>query len=220
MSDEDAISLSDAESEGEGPNIRPPQAAGSSHSHGGKKHHKQKYRDRDMWRQRHRDERDGGKRDRDGRRKGDGRRDDRRDRDRERVSGGGRRISDNTQDLRHRLKEKHSRDSGHEDRPRSDKRYSHESRSRSDRDHHSTQKANRFVEADKHKEKSRREVEEARRQRELLEVIHLLIIIVGIFLMMKKIMHHQMISMIISYTLTDNLQSRVLIMLKLMSVSD
>jgi len=169
MSDEDAISLSDAESEGEGPNIRPPQAAGSSHSHGGKKHHKQKYRDRDMWRQRHRDERDGGKRDRDGRRKGDGRRDDRRDRDRERVSGGGRRISDNTQDLRHRLKEKHSRDSGHEDRPRSDKRYSHESRSRSDRDHHSSQKANRFVEADKHKEKSRREVEEARRQRELLE---------------------------------------------------
>ena len=69
------------------------------------------------------------------------------------------------------MKEKHSRDrdSGHEDRPRSDKRYSHDSRR--ERDHHASMKANRFVEADKHKEKSRREVEEARRQRELLEVI-------------------------------------------------
>ena len=38
MSD-DAFSISDVESEGEGPNIRPPQASGS---HGGKKSHKHK----------------------------------------------------------------------------------------------------------------------------------------------------------------------------------
>merc|ERR1711945_3964 len=99
MSDEEAISLSDPESEGEGPNIRPPQAGGSY----GKKHHKQKHRDRDLWRQnRHREER--ADRDRE-RRKNDLRgRDDRHrrnERDRDRSSGG-RRVADTT-DLRHRL---------------------------------------------------------------------------------------------------------------------
>merc|ERR1712228_24607 len=87
MSDEEGISLSDPESEGEGPNIRPPQAGGSY----GKKHHKQKHRDRDLWRQnRHREERA--------------------DRDRDRSSGGGgRRIAESI-DLRHRLNKDKSRD--------------------------------------------------------------------------------------------------------------
>ena len=44
MSDEETISISDAESEGEGPNIRPPQAAGGS-GFQSKKSHKQKHRD-------------------------------------------------------------------------------------------------------------------------------------------------------------------------------
>jgi len=169
MSDEEGISLSDPESEGEGPNIRPPQAGGSY----GKKHHKQKHRDRDLWRQnRHREER--ADRDRE-RRKNDvrGGRDDRHrrnDRDRDRSSGGGgRRIAESI-DLRHRLNKDKSRDLNYDDRARSD-RHSHESRGRNERSHHqgSSSKSNRFVEADKHKEKSRREVEEARRQRELLE---------------------------------------------------
>merc|ERR1712098_291120 len=116
---------------------------------------KQKHRDRDLWRQ-----------NRHGRGRDDRHRRNERDRDR---SSGGRRVADTT-DLRHRLNKDKPRDFNFDDRSRSD-RHSHESRGRNDRSHHqgSSSKSNRFVEADKHKEKSRREVEEARRQRELLE---------------------------------------------------
>ena len=169
MSDEEAISLSD-ESEGEGPNIRPPQAAGGSHGHGGhaRKHHKQKHRDRDMWRQGRHREADRGDRGHRERRKGEGRQERRQDRRDDRSDGRGHR---DTLDLRHRLKEKHARDFPPEDRgPRSD-RYHHErDRSRGDREHgHGSVKSNRFLEADKHREDRKRDVEEARRQRELLE---------------------------------------------------
>ena len=76
-----------------------------------------------------------------------------------------------TLDLRHRLKEKHARDFPPEDRgPRSDRYHHDRDRSRGDREHgHGSMKSNRFLEADKHREDRKRDVEEARRQRELLE---------------------------------------------------
>jgi len=172
MSDEETISISDAESEGEGPNIRPPQAAGGS-GFQSKKSHKQKHRDRDMWRQRHRDDRGETKRDRDRRRapdEGRGRHDRSKRSDRERERGGGRRgFNEDANDLRHRLKERHLRDFPAEERHRSDRhQYEGRERSRGDRAHPPS-RSNRFVEADKHKEDRKRDVEEARRQRELLE---------------------------------------------------
>ena len=175
MSDEEAISISDAESEGEGPNIRPPQAAGGS-GFQSKRSHKQKHRDKDMWRQRHRDDRGESKRDRDRRRAPDdgrGRHDRSKRSDRDRERGGGRRgFNEDANDLRHRLKERHLRDFASEERHRSDRHlYEGRDRSRGDRAHpHPPSRSNRFVEADKHKEERKRDVEEARRQRELLEV--------------------------------------------------
>ena len=173
MSDEDAISISDAESEGEGPNIRPPQAAGGS-SFQNKRSHKQKHREKDMRRQRHRDDRGESKRDRDRRRAPDdgrGRHEKSKRPDRDWERGGGRRgFNEDANDLRHRLKERHSRDFTSEERPRLDRhQYEGRDRSRGDRAHPPS-RSNRFIEADKHKEDRKRDVEEARRQRELLEV--------------------------------------------------
>jgi len=174
MSDEDAISISDAESEGEGPNIRPPQAAGGS-SFQNKRSHKLKHREKDMRRQRHRDDRGESKRDRDRRRAPDdgrGRHEKSKRPDRDWERGGGRRgFNEDANDLRHRLKERHSRDFPSEERPRLDRhQYEGRDRDRSRGDRvHPPSRSNRFIEADKHKEDRKRDVEEARRQRELLE---------------------------------------------------
>ena len=170
MSDE--ISSLSEESEGEGPNIRPPQAHGAS-----RKSHKYKYREadgeREGWRvERHREGRTD--KPRGERRKGGGRgeRDDRHRRER----GGRRVVENNKTDLRYRLnssRDKH-RDSQPEERHRSgrdrDQERHHHDSSRSSRDDRSSNPSlSRMLEADKQHKRSRREVEEARRQRELLE---------------------------------------------------
>ena len=178
MSDE--ISSLSEESEGEGPNIRPPQAHGAS-----RKSHKYKYReaegDREGWRgergergeRSHREGRN--EKPRGERRKGGGRGDreerQRRDRGTRRV------VESNKADLRYRLnssRDKH-RDSQGEERHRSgrdrdqDRHHHDSSRSRDDRDKSSNPSLSRMLEADKQHKRNRREVEEARRQRELLE---------------------------------------------------
>ena len=95
MSD-DAFSISDVESEGEGPNIRPPQASGS---HGGKKSHKHKMKDRDVRRSRHKEHKSNQSRDTESRRSEYQRyrRYEKTDRDRSARRG-------ESGDLRHRLK--------------------------------------------------------------------------------------------------------------------
>lgn len=175
MSDEEAISLSDAESEGEGPNIRPPQAGGHSH----KKHQKHgRHRDKDMWRHRDGSHRHGkyegdSKRDRNRRKSGSrGNREARRrerDRDRDRGDRGGNRrgeLRTDSGDLRHRLnRDRYSRE-GHIDdrhiRGRDDRNV--------DRDdgHLGGSSLNKFLRANKHMEESRRDVE-ARKKRKAIE---------------------------------------------------
>ena len=119
MSDE--ISSLSEESEGEGPNIRPPQAHGAA-----RKSHKYKYREADGERDGWRPERERGHREarnekpRGERRKGGGRgeREERHRRDR-----GARRVVESSKtDLRYRLnssRDKHRDSGGHEDRHRS-----------------------------------------------------------------------------------------------------
>jgi len=176
MSDEDAISLSDAESEGEGPNIRPPQAGGTAGgSQGGRKHHKHgRHKEKEGWRQRdggqrHREEGDG-KRDRERKREGRVNREaKRRDRDRERGGverGGGRRGENraDTGDLRHRLnRERYNREGQGEERHRD--RYGSQEE-RAGREDGSS--LNKFLRANKHMEESRRDVE-ARKKRKVIE---------------------------------------------------
>jgi len=177
MSDEDAISLSDAESEGEGPNIRPPQAGGGAH--GGKKHHKHgRHREREGWRQReggqrHREEGEG-KRDRDRRKSGSrGTREARR-RDRDRERGGGRRgdARTDTGDLRHRLnRDRYNRDGQGEDRHRArdmDRYGGQEDRVGREEGQQGGSSLNKFLRANKHMEESRRDVE-ARKKRKVIE---------------------------------------------------
>merc|ERR1719154_161776 len=130
---------------------------------------------KDMRRQRHRDDRGESKRDRDRRRAPDdgrGRHEKSKRPDRDWERGGGRRgFNEDANDLTHRLKERHSRDFPSEERPRLDRhQYDGRDRDRSRGDRvHPPSRSNRFIEADKHKEDRKRDVEEARRQRELLE---------------------------------------------------
>ena len=170
MSDE--ISSLSEESEGEGPNIRPPQAHGAS---AGRKSHRYKYKeadnDRDDWRlERHRAEDK-----RRERKKSSGRGGGREDRhrrqvERERGGGGGSRRAggDNKADLRYRLNS--SRDKHRASRDRDQDRHHHHDRaSREDRDKAANPSLSRMLEADKQHKRNRKEVEESRRQRELLE---------------------------------------------------
>jgi len=174
MSDEEAISLSDDESEGEGPNIRPPQAGGQE----GRKHRKHgRHRDRDGWR-RHREEGES-KRDRT-RRKSEsrGNRDSRRrerDRDQRGLERGGGRRGDNsrpdTGDLRHRLnRDRYNRDPQIDDRHiRSrDDRYNNVQDGRGEDGLQGSSSLNKFLRANKHMEESRRDVE-ARKKRKDIE---------------------------------------------------
>jgi len=170
MSDE--ISSLSEESEGEGPNIRPPQAhVGSA----GRKSHKYKYREADVeregWRvERHREAgRPENKRRERKKSSGRGEREERhrRDAQRDRGGGGGRRGESNQNDLRYRLNS--SRDKHRSSRDRDQERHHHDARSsREDRDK-SNPSLSRMLEADKQHKRNRREVEDARRQRELLE---------------------------------------------------
>jgi len=171
MSDE--ISSLSEESEGEGPNIRPPQAHGAS---AGRKSHKYKYKEQDGeregWRQeRHREGRTENKRRERKKSSGRGGRDERHRRDVERDRGGGgagRRAGEsNKNDLRYRLNS--SRDKQRSSRDQDRHHHHHSSSSRDDRDKPSNTSLNRMLEADKQHKRNRREVEEARRQRELLE---------------------------------------------------
>jgi len=181
MSDDDIISLSEAESEDEGPGIRPPQAKGDRSSGGGggssssgKKHRDRKRRsheDREeRRRQRRKEEPDGGDklRNRDHRRREErASRDSRRDRDRDRDAGGRSRGGD-SQDLRHRLNRDRygerqvvERDVQQHNRNRED-RFGNDNRLEVD------SRVNLFLQADRHREDSRRDVD-ARKKRKLIE---------------------------------------------------
>lgn len=170
MSEEEAISLSDDESEGEGPNIRPPQAGGS---HGKKLHKHARQRERDGWRPRHREEGEG-KRDRHRRKSGSrsNREARRRDRERERGErgGGGRRgdMRPDTGDLRHRLNRDRYNREGQEDRHgrNRDDRYGVQDVREEGMQGGSS--LNKFLRANKHMEESRRDVE-ARKKRKDIE---------------------------------------------------
>ena len=176
MSDEgDVISLSDAESEGAGPTIRPPQAKGEGREGRGsssKRRHgdrKRKHEDReDRRRQRRERESEGDKREhREHRRVREERgvgREGRRDREREgggRSRGGGR-GEDPGQDLRVRLNRRDS-SSRHVVERREDRR-----EDRAPRDQDTDRRLNRFLGANRHMEDSRRDVD-ARKKRKLIE---------------------------------------------------
>jgi len=183
--EEDILSLSDPDSEGEGPQIRPPQAKGDrgAAGHGsGRKHGEKKRRsheDREeRRRQRRKEEQDkGGKgRDRDNRRREDRGSRDRRDRDRDRSRGSGSGMnSQDASDLRHRLVERHKdrynerqvvERKNYEREERSDRSFDRERGSdRVSRPERQEQDArmNKFIRANQHMEESRRNVDDRRK---------------------------------------------------------
>ena len=185
MSEEgDVISLSEAESEGAGPEIRPPQAKkeerrgggshGSSRKHEDRKrrHHERKEdrrrqrreegeKSRDRGEHRRREERGGERRD------GSGRRDEDRSKERRGRPGGGERGDRAEQDLRHRLLNR-ERDRSYGGGERNVvEREGH--RGRDERGERGQEvRMNKFIQANKHMEDSRRDVD-ARKKRKIIE---------------------------------------------------
>jgi len=171
MSEEDAISLSEGESEGDGPNIRPPQHAGAPAKHKHKKSKKSKdwnkHNRRDIEEKRPRGDRKKSVR---------SERDRRRDRDRPRMRDIDiRRERADEQDLRHRIsRERYDRDNYREryggreiERHRYDRDRVEESAEKRERNVEHEERYNRIFRANKHMEESRKEVEARKKTKEL-----------------------------------------------------
>jgi len=172
MSDEDVISLSEPDSEGEGPVIRPPQAKKDEEKR--RKHREERKgrhrEDRDEKRRRRREEESGRERDRDHRRRDDrgGGRDRREERDHRDRDGRSRSGGDNS-DLRHRLNR--DRDRHHGDRhvvERDSRDSSRRERGSDSRDRETDMRLNKFIRANEHMKDSRRDVD-ARKKRKQIE---------------------------------------------------
>jgi len=170
MSDEDVVSLSEPDSEGEGPVIRPPQAKKDEEKR--RKHREERKgrhrEDRDEKRRRRREEESGRERDREHRRRDDrgGGRDRREERDHR--DGRSRSGGDNS-DLRHRLNR--DRDRHHGDRhvvERDSRDSSRRERGSDSRDRETDMRLNKFIRANEHMKDSRRDVD-ARKKRKQIE---------------------------------------------------
>lgn len=170
MSDEDVISLSDPDSEGEGPGIRPPQAKKDEEKR--RKHREERKgrhrEERDEKRRRRREDESVRERDREHRRRED--RGGTRDRREERDHRDGRsRSSGDNSDLRHRLNR--DRDRGHGDRhvvEREKRDGSRGERSGYSKDKDADLRMNKFIRANEHMKDSRRDVD-ARKKRKQIE---------------------------------------------------
>jgi len=169
MSGEDeAISLSEAESEGEGPNIRPPQPVGAA-----KPKHKKSKKSKD-WSKHSDRRRDDEKRPRERKKSSRGERDSRRDRDRPRSRDLDVRRDRSDEDLRHRLgRERYDRDRDRDRYPREAERYRYdrergeEGADPRERNVEHEDRMNRIIRANKHMEESRKESEARKKTKEL-----------------------------------------------------